>query len=95
MNEEPKAGEELGACQFVPNGEVLDVPLELAKEFVELSSLIAFAPPENILPLRVDSAEVVDSILEALLLTVPSDSVGFPKAKLQQQERESEASKPN
>ena len=87
MNEEPKAGEELGACQFVPNGEVLDVPLELAKEFVELSSLIAFASPENILPLRVDSAEVVDLILEALLLTVFSNSVGFPKAKLQQQER--------
>lgn len=41
---------------------------------------MAFAPPENILPLRVDSAKVVDSAPEALLLTVFFDSVGFPKA---------------
>lgn len=63
--------------------------------------MTAFAPAENILPLRVDAAEVVDSTPEALLLRVFFDSVGFgqasdtPKAVLQHQDRESEVSKPD
>lgn len=37
VNEEPKAGAGLGACQLVPNRDELVVPLELEDDFVELS----------------------------------------------------------